>query len=310
MPTFIKRGDMVRIFFPAKITDISYSNPGYWFSDKKVGILIVIVAVDAFIFYSMVRWALPTWLFWVVTAIILFITQWAVATFVLEEKRQRALIEDYSRGMVEDAIDAMDIISLESSGKLLYGSGAIGYVVRLNRGSVVNRPDDFDVRHREYVADVIRELLRAELLMYRINTSQTSYYNIGIEHHKKLVEEAEGNLKLLSGYIVTEISKYNRAISDIEVDYWVIYTRNVKLTIGLKQRIEAALVKLRGSLYYSWEVLDKEAVSDFLKQEYGLTHLSLDGRIRQSQELLEDAFSIISTYDDEGYEIATQQIIE
>lgn len=181
--------------------------------------------------------------------------------------------------------DVWDIIYIEDNGLIVmkdnnYGGISKALLIKMERGSVIGRPDDSEIQHYKAVTQFLRVMLARG---YRIRK-----YNISVNDTNEevfdLSADKRGNLtntKLRDS--INSIIKYNkdsvRNVQNRTIEYYrfEVTSRNNRIMSDAKEAMA-----LLGTSIYKPTICDKDEITKFLYGYYKLKYINIKQMIQDN----------------------------
>jgi hypothetical protein len=184
---------------------------------------------------------------------------------------------------------------------IVYNGGYVGLLVKLERGTVIGRPDDFMGEHYDAMSETYRQLLRAGLRFIVFDMCESSGNESTVDALGRLTVNSSNRginklMELQIGYIKTLVNDtiYTR-------DYLLIYTDSARVGTLIAESEDALRLSLEGAID-GYEILDQTGISAFVSEYFGVGFFSGADVLRRG--VIKKAFKVVGVEYDDGVKIA------
>ncbi|GHU92732.1 hypothetical protein FACS1894208_00460 [Clostridia bacterium] len=183
---------------------------------------------------------------------------------------------------------------------IMFNSGLVGLLVRLERGTVVGRPADFVGEHYDAMSEMYRQLLKAGLKFVSLDVCESSGNESTVDALGRLTVNSSNRninklLELQVGYIKTLVNDtiYTR-------DYILIYTEAARIGTLISESEEALRMSLEGAID-GYEFLNEAEMSVFVSEYFGVGFFSGGDVLRRG--VVRKAFKVVGAEYDDGVKL-------
>lgn len=264
------------MFIPMNVEGNSYDEK--FFNTTKVLTIVSLVVYWVFILTWINTLENASMLFKIITILISLIATIQLVRFVVFEERyffkmyQKMLL--YKNPTSDVFWDIASIKSIYGDSIALYSDMKIGVFVKLNRGSIVGKDEEFIESHYDAISNFLREIIgrgyeyvHLNLMERADNDTRLDYLGAEIDkvenkNIKKLLQLQLGNLKN-----VTRNSLY-------ENDYYLIYTQKLdRLDLILKDVYDSLDILMDGN-FIGYNILDTKEIIELHKEQIGVAYFN------------------------------------
>jgi hypothetical protein len=265
-----------KMFIPMNVEGNSYDEK--FFNTTKVLTIVSLVVYWVFILTWINTLENASMLFKIIIILISLIATIQLVRFVVFEERyffkmyQKMLL--YKNPTSDVFWDIASIKSIYGDSIALYSDMKIGVFVKLNRGSIVGKDEEFIESHYDAISDFLREVIgrgykyvHLNLMERADNDTRLDYLGAEIDkvenkNIKKLLQLQLGNLKN-----VTRNSLY-------ENDYYLIYTQKLdRLDLILKDVYDSLDILMDGN-FIGYNILDTKEIIELHKEQIGVAYFN------------------------------------
>lgn len=207
----------------------------------------------------------------------IFICSYIVRYVIFEEKYYYNIYKERKDKQITTPATFWKVASIKDSieGAIItYADLKVGVVIKLDRGSITGRDEEFRERHFDAISDFYKELMRRKYRFVYINSMEPSGKDPRLVELDKLVSQATNkNIHKLLTYQVGHIKRIAQN-SSYETEYYLIYTTDIsKSETILSDCIDTALTLLDGA-YINFSFLNKRELNDLDKEKFGVQYFN------------------------------------
>lgn len=206
-----------------------------------------------------------------------FINQFILRYFVLEEKYFYDMYKKMKVQEITTPASFWDIASIKQTPEgdiLTYSDAKIAVIVKLDRDTIIGKPEDFKENHYDALSDFYRELVNSKLSFVQMNIMEPAGNDPRIQSLDRLVlKSSNPNIcKLMEreiGYTknITRTTLY-------ESDYFLIYTNDLtRVDYLIQDTIDALYVLLDGG-YVGYRILNSKDIIELVKKLNGVKYFN------------------------------------
>ena len=156
---------------------------------------------------------------------------------------------------------------------ILFQNRQVGVLVRLERGTVVGRLNDFMGEHYDAMSEMFRALLRAKLKFLVMDVCESTGNESTVDALGRLTVNSTNKninklMELQVGYIKTLVNDtiYSK-------DYLLIYTEASRVGTLIAEVEEALRMSMDGAID-GYEIMDQNGISAFVSEYFGVGYFS------------------------------------
>lgn len=253
----MRRDNDGKVFIPMSIDQNSTTKTGYFMSPMKMAVAMVFVIPGILLgFYSYKETGNNWYAMLVVMGIYLFFYSFLIRFFVLEEIKLKRMLKTLEANKISKSDYFWGIEEIDDSGVIhyRYNNGLKkAVVVKVNRGSLVGKPDDFFDTHYDYTLKFVRSLLRNNFSYTKYSKLEPNVMPEGIKDYINLMghikDEAQRTTVKMN---LDTVSKFTKEKKSVIVDYYVIYNSDIRLMKTFKTIVRDVLENsFQGEVYLS-----------------------------------------------------------
>lgn len=265
----------IKIPFSIERTEASRYN--YFFNEKKTFRLLVILLL-CFVFTfgcikigSMVMINGITYGLYFGLGISLIVLFQTVRFVIFEETRQRELMKKLYDNQISPYTKVMSISKIDDNGLIHYKYNGEkltkALVIKVTKGSVVGRPENFTAQYHQFISEFYRKILSEKLRIRHYSDHETEIPANLNYLIKKANEQQDPFIRNLNVLYTDNLLHQVITAGAIEVDYYMIYCDNY-LQMRKFYRIVQNILEntLESNFFKHKKILNKAEVEHFNAQ--------------------------------------------
>lgn len=261
-----------RVFVPMNI-DGGIVDTNFW-SGYKLGIFIITLLMTFFT----IMFVLDAHLGWILNLIliigILYISTLIIRLFVLNERYHLQMYRKMKEYEVTTASVFWNIANIKDTDEgtlLVYGDLKIGVLIKLDRDTVIGKPDKYRTQHFDALSDFYKELNLKNLEFVQLSLMEQTGKDKRIPHLSEYSLKASDNpnLQKLIDAQLGYLKKVTRTTL-FETDYILVYTQNTNQSEVLIREVMDCCEKLVGSSFVDLKILDKSEILSLMRENYDI----------------------------------------
>jgi hypothetical protein len=268
-----------KLFMPFSI-DSDTNNEGFFTDTKLVALAILgIAAIAGFGFISRLYGAPPLvhaglyiGFAWLLTVIFRYA--------ILSEGYYYRLYLKMKKNRVSAPSVFWDIASVTDSqrgARVTFSDLKSGIFVRLYRGTISGKPDNFREAHYDRVSDFYKFLNENGYKFVLINVMESAANDKRLSRLDKLAANPENeNLRRLMDIQISHVKAISRETLS-ENEYLLIYTTKERSGMLLEDAPKALSELIRNSAVSSYDILDSREIAELFKELYGVRYFDVSG---------------------------------
>lgn len=267
-----------KYFIPMNVEGNSYHEN--FFTTNKI---IIIAGVIIWLVYDIVTLVNAQSGF---TAVLVYILIWFIVSqfllryFVFEENYYYKVymeLKKLKESNIRTPAIFWSVASLKDTDDgclITYIDGKLAYMIKLERDTLVGKPAEFRELHFDCISDFYKELNKRNYCYIPCNIMEAANKDSRISELDKLVYSDDNpNIQKLMQYQVGYIKNVTRK-SYNETDYVLIYTNDLNRLDKMPNDITDCVSHLLDGAFVSYTVLDKEEISDLVKEINGVKYFN------------------------------------
>ncbi len=231
------------------------------------------------------------------------IAQYVIRYVVFEEKRYYKAYMQTKQVEVCTPAEFFKITAVRETSNgsvILFQNRQVGVLVRLERGTVVGRLNDFMGEHYDAMSEMFRALLRAKLKFLVMDVCESTGNESTVDALGRLTVNSTNKninklMELQVGYIKTLVNDtiYSK-------DYLLIYTEASRVGTLIAEVEEALRMSMDGAID-GYEIMDQNGISAFVSEYFGVGYFSGEDVLRAG--VVRKAFKIVGVEYEDGVRI-------
>ena len=231
------------------------------------------------------------------------ISQYVIRYVVFEEKRYYKAYMQTKQVEVCTPAEFFKITAVRETPNgsvIMFRNGQVGVLVRLERGTVVGRSEDFMGEHYDAMSEMFRALLRAKLKFLVMDVCESTGNESTVDVLGRLTVNSTNKninklMELQVGYIKTLVNDtiYSK-------DYLLIYTEASRVGTLIAEVEEALRMSMDGAID-GYEIMDQNGISAFVSEYFGVGYFSGEDVLRAG--VVRKAFKIVGVEYEDGVRI-------
>lgn len=212
-----------------------------------------------------------------ITLILTFINQFVLRYFIFEEKYYYRVYKKLKEQEITTPASFWDVASLKHTPEgdiITYSDGRIGVIVKLDRDTIIGKPEDFKEDHYDALSDFYKSLTNSKLNFVQMNIMEPAGNDPRIMNLDKLVNKSSNpNICKLMEREIGYIKNITRATL-YESDYFLIYTHDTSRIDYLIQDVIDSLYILLDGGYVGYQILFSKDIIELVKKMYGVKYFN------------------------------------
>lgn len=231
------------------------------------------------------------------------IAQYVIRYVVFEEKRYYKAYMQTKQVEVCTPAEFFKITAVRETSNgsvILFQNRQVGVLVRLERGTVVGRLNDFMGEHYDAMSEMFRALLRAKLKFLVMDVCESTGNESTVDALGRLTVNSTNKninklMELQVGYIKTLVNDtiYSK-------DYLLIYTEASRVGTLIAEVEEALRMSMDGAID-GYEIMDQNGISAFVSEYFGVGYFSGEDVLRAG--VVRKVFKIVGVEYEDGVRI-------
>lgn len=206
---------------------------------------------------------------------IALVSQYVIRIFILEEKYYYKMYQKMkSNSITTPAIfwGIANIKETEDGAVAIYSDMKIGVFVRLERDTIVGKPEQFKEQHYDAVSDFYRELNLRNYKFVQLNIMEQAGKDPRLQHLDELVSKTDNkNLAKIMEMQVGYIKNITRATL-FESDYFFIYTEEMNRSDRIAPDVIDCVYTILDGGFISYRILSTKEILDLVKDIYSVKY--------------------------------------
>lgn len=299
-----------KIFIPMSIDQNSTVKSSYFMSPMKMAVAMIMLIPGILLgFYAYTETG-NNWSAMLITVLIyLFLYSFLIRFFVLEEIKLKKMLKTLESNKISKSDYFWGIEEIDDTGVIhyRYNNGLKkAVVVKVSRGSLIGKPEDFFDRHYEYTLKFVRSLLRNNFSYMKYSKLEPNTMPEGIKEDIKLMalmkDEAQKTVVRMNLDAVSKFTKNNKSVI---VDYYVIYNKDIRLMKTFKTIVRDILENsFQGEVYFrDSKMLDTNEITEFISDVLNIRTVSKKGYYDSDSINFDDFGEVFRLFDSQGNEV-------
>ena len=188
-----------------------------------------------------------------------------------------------------------DIFTIRDN-KIFYCNGSLGVVICLTHGYLLVRAPNQEQIHRDLVKHALGNLAKQgyRFLYYNREVKDSNLGPLGVTEHN-LYRYKDTNIYDAANKIIKHTYKVCQSIANTEQEYYVILADQMDAIKKLDHVAKEFLDALHGGIYVKAEVLDNQAIWDFISSLFGISYIDTSALL--SKKFAEQKVQLVSVID-------------
>ena len=211
----------------------------------------------------------------VVSLIFLFIWYKYLTLLIFEERyyyKMYKKLKAYSNPDTSTYWRVASIKNTSTGGIMLYADGKVGVIIKLDRGSILGREEDFAQRHFEAISDFFRDITSKGYSFVHLNTLEEASSDPRLANIEHLISlETNENIKEVLELQAGTIKRAMRATL-YESDYILVYDKNIEGIDNILYDVSGCAFTLLDGCYTGYTILGSKEIIALHKELNGISY--------------------------------------
>lgn len=300
-----------KVFIPMSIDQNSTRRSSYFMSPLKMSVAMLALIPGVILSFYAYSGSGNNYSAMVLSFLLyLFFYSFLIRYYVLEERRLKRMLKTLEANKISKSDYFWGIEEIDDKGVIhyRYNNGLQkAIVVKISRGSLIGKPDDFFETHSQITLKFIRNLLRNNFRIMKYSKLEPNEMPLGIRYSlnrmRKIKDEAQRNVVKMN---IDTVSKFTKEKKYVIVDYYVIYNRDIRLMKTFRKIVDDLIEStFKNEVYFRGsKILNSDEVVEFIANVLTIRSVPRKGYYDSDNINFSEFGKIHRLFDIEGNEVA------